>query len=419
MCGGVSCRTRRLVLSLAIVPFMAAALACSVETGGSSALAASISDPKGQPHPSDRPQLAVRRGEFRQLVLLTGELKAVSGHPVVVPPLPTWEIAIRRIVEDGTFVNEGDSVAELDTTQIASQLAEKETAREQAINMLRSKRAEVSGNMAEKEFGVERTRIALEKAKIAAAVPEDVQSRRQYQEAQLALEQARVELDKAVAELESYQKSSEAELEVVRIDLTKAERDVAEAQRAIDTMVLHAPVSGLVVVGENFREGRKFQVGDTAWQGAELLEIPDLATMMVEAKLSDVDDGKIAPGMRVNCRLDAYPDSPIGGVIRSISPVAHGAGRRSMQRHFQVLIDLDSSNPDVMLPGMSVKTEVETALQEDVALVPRAALLFESDGVFALLDDGRREPLEIGPCNAFECILETGLPVGTLLAATR
>lgn len=361
----------------------------------------------------------VRRGDFRGSVMLTGEIAAVSRTPVHVPPAPEYEITLRWIIEDGAAVREGDRVAELDTSQIASQLSDKEEALQAAINELASKQADVAGKVAERELALEQARVALEKAEIEASVPRDLLSLRDHESRRLALEQARVAHAKAAAELEGYRESSRAELDVLRVDLETARREVQDAERAIETMVLRAPRDGIAVVAENFREDRKFQEGDTAWVGAELLSIPDLTEMMVEAVLSDVDDGKIAPGMDAVCILDTYPDRRIPGVIRAVSPVAQSRGYRSMQRQFSVRVDLAESDPETMLPGMSARLEVETARREDVLLVPRAALSFGDDRVSVTTAGGGIEPVSLGPCNPFECVLLEGPPEGTPLRRIR
>lgn len=361
-------------------------------------------------------ELVVVQGDFRQSLILTGELRAASGEPVAVPRLPEWETTIRWIVEDGAAVREGDRLVELDTAQIAGQLEDKRTARQQALDQLAQKEAEVDGELERRRLAAERARILLRKAEIAADVPADLQSRKSFEESRLALHEAQVAHDKAASELEGYRESSREELEVLRIDLQKAEREVQEAQRAIDTMVLRAPRGGIVVVTENRREDRKWQVGDTAWVGAQLLEIPDLSAMQVEARLSDVDDGKVAPGMPVLCTLDAYPEDRVPGSVRAISPVAHEAGRQSMQRHFQVLVDLERSDPEVMRPGMSVKVEVLTARRQDATLIPREALSFHDDGrVEAALASGDVVEVTLGPCGALRCVLDEGPPPGTRL----
>ncbi|HJO05602.1 MAG TPA: efflux RND transporter periplasmic adaptor subunit [Acidobacteriota bacterium] len=393
---------RGMLVSITLLPWLAG---CSGER-------AAVADPS-IPQAVARADDAVREGTFRQTLLMTGELQAVYGEQVQVPRLPSWETTIRWMVEDGTLVAEGDRLVELDTAEIASDLENKITARQTAANQLVRRQAELQGTTAEKEFDVERNRVAARKAEIEAQVPEDVQTRKVYEEKQLAYEQARVAYEKAVTDMRGHLDAAEAELEVLRIDIAKSERDVIVARQAIETMVLRAPQSGIAVVLENRREDRKFQIGDTVWVGAGILEIPDLSKMLVEARLSDVDDGKITPGMRAWCTLDAYPEGTIGGTVRAIAPIATAGERRSMQRFFTVELDLDESDPELMRPGMSVKVEVETTLRERAVLVSRRALEFDADGAYLRLAEVAHQRVRLGPCNAQDCVLEEGPPVGT------
>lgn len=396
-------------------PFHAAGLVVCLFLAGCSSDRTVAADPT--PSPAALHALeTIARGDFRQTQLLTGELASAAGEVIQVPRLPSWETTIRWMVADGTFVAEGDRVMELDTAQIASELENKITARQQALNQLAAKQAEIEQQFAQKGFAVERTRVAHRKAEIEASVPADVQSEKLFQEKQLALEQARVEHEKAVVDLDGYQESSDAELEVLQIDLRTTEREVREAREAIDAMVLRAPQSGIVVAAENRREGRKYQVGDTVSVGRSVLEIPDLRRMVVNANLSDVDDGKIAPGMRAISIMDAYPDIEVPGAVASVSPVAQERDFRSMQRQFRALIDLDESLPEIMRPGMSVKIEIETVRRQDVLLAPRTALRFTDSEVLLELVDGQLVPVTLGPCNSHQCVLEAGPGEGTRVA---
>src|SRR5512137_738078 len=49
-------------------------------------------------------EMAVRRGEFRERFVLTGELDAVRADQIVVPRTPVWVIAIRWMEADGATV---------------------------------------------------------------------------------------------------------------------------------------------------------------------------------------------------------------------------------------------------------------------------------------------------------------------------
>lgn len=380
-------------------------------SGEPQAVAAPI-DPQESALDIDGDVATIRHGPLRQVLLLTGELSSVGGARITVPDSPQRDPVIRWMIEEGTPVQSGDQLVELDTSEIASQVDERQISLEEAINELNNRSAEIAGEVAQMELDVETARINLRKAEIDSSIPPDLQSQREYQEFQLAQEQAQNELDKLEADFAALVAGSEAELDVLRIDVQIAEREVEEVRRALETMVLRAPRAGIAVAAENRREGRKFQVGDSTWDNAELMVIPDLASMVVDTRMSDVDDGKVTPGMRALCTLDAYPEHQISGQVRSITPVAQWLNMRSEQRFFRIIVDLEESDPEIMRPGMSVKVEVITATREDDLLVPRRALEFGETEVFVTLENGERRQIELGPCAAHACAVASGLREG-------
>ena len=360
-------------------------------------------------------ELTARRGPFRERLLLTGELAALRAESLNTPRTETWQIKIRWMVEDGTFVKAGDPVVEFDNSTFASALEEKRLAESDAVNQLLRQEAESKSSRAEKEFAVEQSRSALEKARIAAAVSTDILPLREYQERQLALRRAEVDLAREQEALATYLKSSAADLAVQRISVERSRRQIAEAQGSISSLILRAPRDGMVLAGENPFEGNKVQEGDSAWAGMTVATMPDLSSMIVEADLSDVDDGRVLPGMRVVCTLDAYPARRYPGRVIDVSAVAQEAGRSPLLRYFPVRIALDRSDPQRMRPGMSVRVEALGPEIKDALLVPRAALDLGSRPPRVLLASGGSAPVRLGPCAATECVVEEGLEPGTRL----
>lgn len=249
------------IACLGILLLAAAGCSAGPLAAASASLDQSIFDPTAE-------VIAVRRGPLRQTLLLSGELRSVGGADIVVPDSPQRDPVIRWMAEEGTHVEPGDRMVELDTSEIATQLDERQIGLEEAINELNNRAAEIAGEIAQMGFEVEQARINLRKAEIDASVPEDLQSQREYQEFQLALEQAQNNLVKIENEFAALVEGSEAELDVLRIDVQIQEREVEEVRRALETMVLRAPRPGIAVAADNRREGRKFQVGDSTWDGA-------------------------------------------------------------------------------------------------------------------------------------------------------
>ncbi len=346
-----------------------------------------------------------REGDFRRELLLTGELKAGSGTPILVPPLKRWQATIRWLAADGVRVRPGDRVMELDTTEAVGDLEQKRADLEKALGELSATEAENSTKVAEAAFNLEKAKIALEKASIDAAVPERLRPRREFQEKLLAKARAETEWEKARNSLEALKAATRADLANRKIQVEKARREIAQAEEAIRNMTLMAPEAGMLVIGENRNESRKWQVGDTVWVGLEVMTIPDLTTMKVRAWLSDVDDGRLAPGCRAICTMDTYPDLPVEGVVRSIRPVAKELGWRSFRRFFDVEIDLARSDPERMRPGMSVRAEVLVEERNGVKLVNRSAVDFSTDPPRLKNGEAGRRFQAVGPCNDLECVV--------------
>jgi len=106
------------------------------------------------------------------------------------------------------------------------------------------------------------------------------------------------------------------------------------------------------------------------------------------------------------------------GRIDEISPIAKEQGRQSLRRAFNVTVLLDSTDPERMRPGMSVKVTVLGPVNGDSLLVPRAAVDFSAEPPRALLADGSTVEVKLGPCKAMVCVVEEGLEEGTRLRAS-
>ncbi|MFY9826089.1 MAG: efflux RND transporter periplasmic adaptor subunit [Thermoanaerobaculia bacterium] len=370
---------------------------------------------------TDGGALVAHRGTFRQRVLLSGELEAERGESLAVPRTNQFQLQIRWLAEDGTMVKAGERVVEFDNSQFASDLEEKRLSASDAGSELQRTAAEARTGTAEKRFAVEKARSEAEKARIAAAVPKDLLALREYQDRQLALKRAETELAKAQEDLDAATRGGARDVDVKRIALEKSQREIHTAEGAVEALTLRAPRAGMVLIGDHPWEGRKLRVGDSVWVGMPVASLPDLSAMSVQASLSDVDDGRIQPGMEVLCTLDAYPGQVFKGRVADISPVARESRRSPLLRYFPVHVRLDRSDPQRMRPGMSVRVEVLGAERKDVLLVPRAALDFAAPvgmaagSPRALLAGGGAVPVKLGACTALECVVESGLTAGTRL----
>jgi hypothetical protein len=403
-------RHLRLTALLPVAVLAAAALAAACAGAGADEVAP-------PPAAAGAEELVVARGDLAQRLLLTGELHAARAHDLVVPRAPTWRLQIRWLAEDGAEVRAGDPVVEFDSTEFTSNLEQSRlTLAENGSDVERTRaRGEVAE--AEKLFAREQKRAELAKAESRAAVPPDLLSPREHQDRQLALERARVEVDKAEQDLAATLDGNRSELEMKAIELARLRRGIEVAERALAELTLRAPVDGLIIVeGNRWEGGRKLQEGDNVFVGMPVARMPDLSSMEVKAMLSDVDDGRVLPGMGAVCTLDAYPETAYQCEVRAVAPVAREADRSALLRYFEVGLRLDAIDSERMRPGMSVQVEVASEAATGVLLAPRRALDLAGAAPRAHLGGGTWREVELGPCDAHRCVVAAGLEEGTRLA---
>ncbi len=359
-------------------------------------------------HPIPR----VHRGLFADDMVLTGQLDAARGSTIAVPPLP-GPTSIRWIAEDGDEVQQGDKVVELDSGSYTGDLDTKRQAVVQARQQLTEKDAEASADIAQKALDLQQKQTDFDKAVIDANVPQDIVSKRDFEEREIKRKRAEVELAKARDVLRGGRATTAADRANLVLALEKAERELSVADAAMKAVTLRAPRNGIVVVRDNiFGEARKLQAGDGAFVGMILAMIPESESLQVNAALADVDDGKVAVGMPVTVILDAYSDIRTTGHVQSISAVAQESARASLRRAFNVVVKLDAIDRVRMRVGLSARVIVHRSVQKDVLLVPRASLDFHGREARALLADGHFSVVSLGACNAQECVVTGGLHDG-------
>ena len=359
--------------------------------------------------------LKVRRATFTRDVVLTGELEAARGAAITVPSLPNWQTSIKWLAADGLAVKQGERVVELDNSTFTSDLDSKRQAELQALQELQQRKEEWIAELEQKRLDFEKQKSEMAKAKLDAEVPREILSSREYEDRQMRYSRARVEFEKTRDLLATQQLSIASDRKNLEIRLQKAQREIQRSEAAIADLVLRAPRDGIVVVREIPWEGRKLQQGDTVWVGFPLALIPELDSLQIAVTLPDVDDGRVLTGMPVTITLDAYPNLNFTGKVTTISAVAQESARQSLRRAFKVVVALDKVDYQRMRPGLSARVVIRGESSPGRLIASRAALDLSGKEPKARLGTGKIVPVKLGPCNAQDCVVMSGLEEGQRL----
>jgi len=225
-------------------------------------------------------------------------------------------------VEEGDTVRRGQILARLDTRTLALQAEQARadiTAREQALLRL--------------ERGSRPQEIAEARAALAASAAEMAFAAQDFQRLQhLAQEQAVSLQERDRAQLRwqltraAHEQTSKA-LELVQLGPRQEERDEAAAQlqRAQASLALlehQISLGELIAPADAVVRSRLLEVGDMANPQRLVLALALRDPKWIRVWVSEVDLGKIQPGMAAHITTDSAPDQPLTGYVGYISSVA-------------------------------------------------------------------------------------------------
>lgn len=332
----------------------------------------------------DFPTVAVTRGEFVDTLEIRGEIRPLKSI-VLSSPMQSGDLQILKLAKSGTMVKPGDVLVRFDPSTLQRTIQEKQSEVKQADAEIEQAQAQARIAREQNATAVMKAGYDIERAKLDTAKGDTV-SRLELEQAKLAVVDAQQRERELKEKIKSDETSAEADLSAKRHKREKALFDLRRAERGLENLELKAPAAGMVNVLPNFRSGsmfggqQEFQEGDRAWAGAAILELPDLSSVHLEARLDESDRGRLQAQQDATVRIEAIPGKDFKARLDSISVLAKvdfSSGWPPAKRFDLNLVFLDIDSK--MRPGMTAVARIATQRVPDVVLVPSEAV-FQRDG---------------------------------------
>ena len=342
----------------------------------------------------DVPWAEAARGDLVLTVEVNGTLQAVNSTPIGPPQVAdVFDFKIAMMAPEGKDVSAGVPVLGFDVSELERKLLEKKAESESAAK--RIEKSEKDAEIARKndELQLAEATSRWRKASLELEVPEELVKSQQLRESRLNFEDAKREMEFVNAKLAATRRTDEVALAALHSQKEAADRRVREIEASVEAMSVKAPRAGTVVYATSWRDDKK-KVGDSAWRGERILEIPDLAAMKGEGEVDESDAGKIAVGQTVRFRLEAHPDNEFTGKISSIWSTVQRQSWRSPIKIVKLVVTLDATDARKMRPGMRFRGVVETGRIADALLVPADAVFPTDAGPVAF----RKSVVGFGRC---------------------
>jgi HlyD family secretion protein len=322
----------------------------------------------------------VKRGDLVLAVEVDGTLRAVLSSKFGPPQIKYfWEYKIAHMAPEGEEVTAGTPLLAFDTSELEQLLETQQAESDEARKQIERTEKNLDVVRRQDRLRLQEAQARLRKARLVMERSGELSSAQELEIARLDLGLAEKEVLYLEQRLETSARSAEAQLAVLKNQRDEADQRVQEITDAIGQMRITAPSDGTVIYATGWR-GEKKKVGDTCRANDNVLELPDLNKMMAEGQVDEADAGKLAEGQRVTFRLDAHPDHEFAGQVASIWKTVRRKTWRNPLKVAKLEIELDETDTRRMRPGMRFRGKLETERIAGALLVPVDAVFLGAEG---------------------------------------
>lgn len=376
----------------------------------------------------DFPTVEVARGDFTDFLEIRGEIRPLKSV-VLSSPMQAGELQIIKLVKSGTMVKPGDVLVQFDGSTLLRTIQEKQSELRQADAEIEQQRAQSRITEEQNATELMKAQYDLQRAELEVTKGDTI-PRIQLEQAKLSVVDARGRIKELEAKIKSDTTAAEAALAGRLRKREKAQADLARAQRGLQNLEMKAPAAGMVNVLPNPRSGgffggseQEFREGDRAWAGASVIELPDLSSIHLEARLEEADRGRLNAGQDAVVKVEAVPDREFKARIDSISVLARVdfSSGWPPPKNFDLKLVLLDKDPRIR-PGMTAVARIATDTLPAVLLVPSDAV-FQKDGspVLYVLDGSEfvEQPVQVSKRGKEQAVVTSGVEPGARIAARR
>ncbi|KAA9131504.1 HlyD family efflux transporter periplasmic adaptor subunit [Marinihelvus fidelis] len=298
--------------------------------------------------------------EDRNVVRVTGELQSGNSHFYGPPSIDDiWNYTIAYMAPDGEPVGADQPILRFDTQELMIKLRDKNNALNEKRKELDKAGIVARETLAELSLAVEEAKANLDKARLKADIPANLLAARDYQENQLMLKNAELNLALRREELDKERIIQDTEVRILEREVAVRRSEVERLQASIGRMTISSPAAG-VVIHVRDRRNNKMAVGDNVWGGRRVLEFPDLEQLEAHIEIPERESARIRQGQQVRFTMDAAPDRVFLGEIVELASVIHTRSSNQPDKVFDALVKLEDPDPDLMRPGMNINAEIVT-----------------------------------------------------------
>ena len=358
--------------------------------------------------------VAASQGDFEILVTVTGELQAKNFERIVAPdirssPFRLNELRIMDMVAEGTIVDSGDWIADLDRNAARNEIINLIEQIELEANRVETTEMDTTVRLSGLRDNLLNMALSVEEAKIRVeqSVYEPPATQRQ---AQMDVER----IERSLAQQQAQYRLSEMQMRNnmanVLMRLERMERQLERMEEVLEGFTIRAPRNGMVIyfrdrMGQRRRAGSNFSTQDNV-----VATLPDMSVMISTVYVNEIDISKVRLGQDVRVGMDAFPDRNYTGTVVRVAGVGEQLANTDA-KVFEVTIEINESDP-IMRPLMTTSNAIVINSITDVTFVSIDAIYTLDSIPYVYRTNNTRQIVVLGEANDNQIIVEHGLSPG-------
>ena len=327
--------------------------------------------------------VAAERRELNRTVSVSGRLRAVRvteyGPPLISK---VWNYKVSFMAPEGVEVEAGEMILAFDTAELEERLRRNLAARDIAEETLKKRLQDLGVLLREESLSITEAEARVRRSTLESDLPKEVVARRDIEKSAIERELAERELGYRESRKSYLDQRSRAEIESLEAQRARAAEEVAEIEGRIESMTVRAQRAGVVMYKANSRDGAKKRLGDAAWRGEKVIEIPEFGEMMVDAWVLEADAGSIAPNLGAELFLDADPRQIVRATVSDMQQTVERRSEQDPRKVVRLELTVTEADPALVRPGMRVQGSILVERRPPVVAIPVSAIQRGESGPF-------------------------------------
>ena len=363
--------------------------------------------------------IRMKREDFTLTAPGNGVLNAALATSIQSPALPnTWNYKVTHLAPEGSPVEKGDVVVRLDPTEVEKKLRQETANVEKAREEYEKTKASLELSARDLDLKLEEARADAQKKEKQLVEAREFQSILDVKKAEYEAELARRKVETLELQRRFVKQDADLQLKILQDSRRLYEERASHHRKSIQAMEIVSPRAGTVLYQRNWRN-EPVRVGSDVYAGRTIMSLPDLSSLVVDARVAEIDAGKVRVGQEVRVDLDAIPDRTFKGRVASVATLFSPASFDRPMKVLDLTVELERVDQERMRPGMATRIRIVVNHFQDVLTLPLSVIQTENGESFVWVNQEGgpvKRSIKLGRGNGVVAVVKEGLTEGEEVA---